>query len=164
MKRIAYTIGVVALSFALVACGSSPNGNTNTVVLDLVNASAVVHSVTNTSTSTNGNGNTNAAANGNTNAAGNTNTSTAVAVSITAAGFSPSTVTVKAGTVVTWTNASGADARVASDPHPTHTDLPALDSATLATGDSYSFTFTKVGTWGYHNHEAPTRRGSVIVQ
>lgn len=140
--------------------------NTNTVVLDLTNAATPAKggSASGGNSNTNSTANTNAPSSSNTNAAANVNASTGVAVSITSSGSSPSTVTVKAGTVVTWTNSSGGDIRVASDPHPTHTDLPGLDSSTLANGDSYSFTFTKVGIWGYHDHLDPTVKGSVTVQ
>ncbi len=160
MKRLALIAGAIALSVALAACTPATNSNSNTAVIDLVNDVANTAPVV----TQDANGNTNAATNSSTPAAANVNTSTATAITITSSGFSPSAVTVKAGTVVTWTNSSGADVRVASDPHPTHTDLPELDSSTLANGDSYSFTFTKVGTWGYHDHFEPTLKGSVTVQ
>ncbi|MEK7518418.1 MAG: hypothetical protein AAB424_02420 [Patescibacteria group bacterium] len=158
MKRIVYFIGALALPIVLAACTSATNSNTNTAVIDLVNEP------TNTATSLNQNVNTGTVVNGNTNATLNTNSSATTAITITSSGFSPSAFTVKAGAVVTWTNNSGVDIRVSSDPHPTHTDLPGLDSASLGSGDSYSFTFTKVGTWGYHDHFDPTVKGSVTVQ
>jgi plastocyanin len=163
MKRIASLTAVVILPLALAACTPGTNSNTNTVVLDLVNEA------TNTAPALNQNVNSSAptnsnAATGNVNTPTNVNTSVAQSISITSAGFSPSTVTVKAGTVVTWTNSSGRDVRIASDPHPTHTALPELDSSTLATGGTYSFTFTRVGTWGYHDHLGPTLEGVIIVQ
>jgi len=86
-------------------------------------------------------------------------------VSITAGGtFSPAVITVKKGTTVTWTNTGSAQVWIASNPHPTHTDYPGFDSkAAIGTGESYSFTFNKVGSWGYHNHLNPTVMGTVIV-
>ncbi|MDP2789851.1 MAG: cupredoxin domain-containing protein [bacterium] len=162
MKRFAYLAGAVGLSIALAACTSATNSNTNTVILDLVNEATNTAPVLNQNANSSAVLNTNSAANSN--VAANVNTNAAIAVSITSSGFSPNTVTVKAGTVVTWTNSSGGDIRVASDPHPTHTDLPGLDSSTLGNGDSYSFTFTKVGTWGYHDHLDPILKGSVTVQ
>jgi plastocyanin len=79
--------------------------------------------------------------------------------------FSPATVTIKSGETVTWTNDTGSPIRVASDPHPTHTDYPGFDSLSpISAGGSYTFTFAKVGTWGYHNHFSPGMRGTVIVQ
>ena len=78
--------------------------------------------------------------------------------------FDPSTVTVKVGTTVTWKNEDSVMHNIASDPHPTHTDLPELDSKELASGESYSFTFNKTGTFGYHCHLHPNMKGKVMVE
>lgn len=77
--------------------------------------------------------------------------------------FDPSVITVKAGTTVTWTNQDAVPHQVASDPHPTHTDLPGLVSDSFVQGQTYSFTFVKVGTFGYHCHIHPSMKGTVIV-
>jgi plastocyanin len=80
-------------------------------------------------------------------------------------GFSPSVLHVKSGTTVTFENDSQEALRVASNPHPTHTDYPGFDSGqNIATGQEYKFTFTKTGTWGYHNHARPSMGGTVIVE
>lgn len=80
-------------------------------------------------------------------------------------GFSPQTVTIKSGMTVTWTNKNADGMWVASDPHPTHTDYPGFDALkSIPTDGTYSFTFTKTGTWGYHNHLNPSQKGTVIVQ
>src|SRR5688572_2163589 len=83
-------------------------------------------------------------------------------VSITAGGtFSPATITVKKGTTVTWTNAGSAKVWIASDPHPVHNGYPGFDSGTdLSAGESFSFTFDRPGSWGYHNHLNASVRGS----
>lgn len=88
-----------------------------------------------------------------------------VEIDYTAAGFSPNTVTVKKGMVVKFTNKSGSQMEVASNPHPTHTDYPGFDQwKSLFKGqDVYPFSFDKVGTWGYHNHMKPTDKGTVVV-
>jgi plastocyanin len=85
-----------------------------------------------------------------------------VRVAYTDAGFSPSTVTVSVGTTVVWQNNSPNCMWVASNPHPTHTDLPELDSGACA--QTYQFTFNKTGSWGYHNHFAASQTGIVVVQ
>ncbi len=88
-----------------------------------------------------------------------------VTISITDTGFEPSTVTVKAGTPVTFVNNGQALHWPASDPHPTHGGLAGFDAKKgLATGETYTFTFTKVGTWGFHDHLNARNGGSVIVQ
>lgn len=91
------------------------------------------------------------------------NSSDANKITIKNFAFDPPTITVKSGTTVTWTNEDSADHFVASDPHPTHTDLPGLSSNPFSQGQSYSFTFTKVGTFGYHCHLHPSMKGTVIV-
>jgi plastocyanin len=85
-------------------------------------------------------------------------------VILTADGFSPATLTIKAGDSVTWINQSGADATVNSNPHPTHTDYPPLNLGTFSNGASLSLTFPKKGTYGFHNHFDPSQKGTIIVE
>ncbi len=89
----------------------------------------------------------------------------AAEVDMTANGFSPSSITVKQGTVVTFKNTDTQPHWPASNPHPTHTDLPGFDALQqVQPGQTYSFTFNKIGTWGYHDHINPSEfRGSVTV-
>lgn len=99
-----------------------------------------------------------------TSASGSGTTKAANAVSYTAEGFQPNTITIKAGQSVTWTNNSSDDVWIASNPHPTHTDYPGFDELKgMSNGEGYSFTFTKVGKWGYHNHLNPSQQGTVVV-
>src|SRR6266480_1432766 len=66
-----------------------------------------------------------------------------------AGAFSPANLTVKVGQTVTFMS-EGGSVQVASDPHPQHTNLPGFDSkGPISQGKSYTFTFTKKGTWGY---------------
>ncbi len=89
-----------------------------------------------------------------------TKVSTASDVQATIANFKfvPETITVKAGTQVTWTNEDSAPHTVTSD---TGT---MLNSPRLAQGDSYSFTFTTPGTYAYHCAVHPMMKGTVIVK
>lgn len=90
----------------------------------------------------------------------NTNT-----ITYTDNGFSPQTITVKVGTPVTFVNQSSTGMWVASNPHPVHTDLPGFDEKqSVDSGGSYTYTFEKVGSWGFHNHRNPSDGGTVIVQ
>ena len=52
-------------------------------------------------------------------------------------------LTLKVGTTVTWTNKSTAR-------HTTSADAGEWSSGELRGGESYSFTFTDPGTYGYH--------------
>lgn len=86
-------------------------------------------------------------------------------VEFTDDGFEPSTLTVKAGDTVKFENKSSDDFWPASNDHPTHLLYPGFDAKKpILSGDSYSFTFTKTGTWGYHNHLEPDVQGTIIVQ
>jgi plastocyanin len=78
--------------------------------------------------------------------------------------FSPASLTVKVGDIVVFKNNSSGPFRVASDPHPTHTNYPEFDSKTpVAAGQTYEFKFTKIGSWGYHNHMNPSATGTIKV-
>ncbi|MGW2253946.1 cupredoxin domain-containing protein [Kitasatospora sp. NPDC001660] len=72
--------------------------------------------------------------------------------------FSPSTLTVSAGTTVTWTN-NDADAHTV-----TSSGSGPLNSGTLNQGASYSYTFTTPGTYAYICSIHPFMHGTVVVQ
>lgn len=89
----------------------------------------------------------------------------AVTVTYTDSGFSPASVSVKVGDTVEWLNQGTKQMWVASAPHPQHTDYPGFDQlASTGKGTTYSFTFTKAGTWKYHNHVNVKDFGSVVVK
>ena len=71
--------------------------------------------------------------------------------------FSPATLTVKTGTKVTWTNND-------SVTHTVTADQGAFDSKFLSPGDSFSFTFTKAGTFSYHCNIHHSMTATIIVQ
>lgn len=86
-------------------------------------------------------------------------------VTYTDSGFVPASISIKVGEVVVFKNNSSGGMRVASNPHPVHTDLPGFDSnQVISSGESFSYTFVKVGSWGYHNHLNPSQGGTVVVQ
>lgn len=78
--------------------------------------------------------------------------------------FVPATLTVKQGTTVTWRNTGNASVWPASDPHPTHSIYPGFDAGRpVGGGGSWSFTFDKKGSWGYHNHLNPYVGGGTVI-
>jgi plastocyanin len=86
-------------------------------------------------------------------------------VKFTGTAFEPSTLTIKAGETVKFENKSGDDFWPASNVHPTHLLYPGFDAKKpILDGGSYSFTFTKTGSWGYHNHLTPDIEGTIVVQ
>ncbi|MEO6536064.1 MAG: plastocyanin/azurin family copper-binding protein [Candidatus Paceibacterota bacterium] len=96
-------------------------------------------------------------------------------------GFSPANITIAEGTTVTWSNSSARPMWVASDSHPSHavydgtsvnqhcvsgaaTSASVFDECSaIPSGGSYSFTFTKAGTWSFHNHAHPSDTGTIVV-
>lgn len=78
-------------------------------------------------------------------------------------GFTPSAITVTKGTAVTWIALDSSAPTVASDPHPTHTDIPGFQTTTILMGQSWSYTFNTAGTFGYHNHNFAEQKGTVTV-
>ena len=77
-------------------------------------------------------------------------------------GFEPATITVKVGTTVTWTNMTGAPHTVTSDDGKTFDS--GINTPIAANGGTFSFTFTKAGTFTYHCQIHPFMKATVIVQ
>ncbi len=91
--------------------------------------------------------------------------SASVTVSVDDEGFTPATVPVKVGTTVTFINNGQALHWPVSDPHPIHTGLAGLNALKgLSTGETYSFTFTKPGTFGMHDHLNTRLKATIVVQ
>lgn len=70
--------------------------------------------------------------------------------------FVPAVITVKAGTVVTWTNSDDVE-------HSATGDDKSFDSRLFGKGKTYSYTFTKAGTYEYHCTLHQYMKGTVIV-
>ena len=70
--------------------------------------------------------------------------------------FNPSTLTVKVGQKVTWTNND-------SYTHTVTSDDGTFTGGDLPSGQSFSFTFTKPGTYAYHCSIHTFMTGTVVV-
>lgn len=102
---------------------------------------------------------------------------TSATVTYNGNGFSPSTVTIVKGGSVKFLSTAG-DMWVASNPHPEHTGYDgttrevhcaagftgAAPFDQCSPGTSFTFTFNKTGSWGYHDHLNPGLGGTVVVQ
>ncbi len=99
-------------------------------------------------------------------------------VKISASGFEPKTLTVKAGTTVTFINEDSNKHWPASAMHPTHKVYPGsgiekcgtaeetniFDACLgLAQGELFSFTFNEKGSWRYHDHLSVSLTGTIVV-
>ncbi len=72
--------------------------------------------------------------------------------------FSPTALSVPVGATVTWTNQDDVPHNVRSSEGDT------LKSPVLDTGEKFSFTFTKAGTYPYYCAIHPKMTGKVVVQ
>ena len=70
--------------------------------------------------------------------------------------YSPATLTVNAGTTVTWTNKDAVDHTVTSD-----TKL--FDSGNISSNGTFSYKFSTAGTYNYHCTIHQEMTGTVIV-
>ena len=73
--------------------------------------------------------------------------------------FGPATLTVPAGTTVTWTNRDDIPHTVVSTD-----DSKTFKSKVLDTDEKFSFTFSRAGTFPYFCSIHPKMTGKVIVQ
>lgn len=80
-------------------------------------------------------------------------------VDIFGSAYAPRDVTIQAGQQVTWTQKDGVTHTVTSDD-----GAPAaFNSGDLGTGDKYSQSFLKTGTYAYHCKYHGSMQGNVIV-
>ncbi len=71
--------------------------------------------------------------------------------------FKPATLTVKAGTKITWTNSDGYAHTVTAD------DGSTFSSGNLAGGSTFNFTPASAGTFNYHCNIHPGMTGKIVV-
>ena len=83
--------------------------------------------------------------------------STANQVMVENFSFQPSTLTVKAGTTVTWVNHD-------DEPHTVNENNKTFKSGTLDTDGKFSYKFTSPGTYSYFCSLHPRMTGQIIVK
>lgn len=85
-------------------------------------------------------------------------------IKMTANGFEPREVTVDENTTVNFVNEDSVDRWPASNTHPTHELHPEFDPQhAIPPGDLWIFKPKRIGTWKYHDHLYPHRRGTLTV-
>ncbi|MBI2451893.1 hypothetical protein HYV50_02320 [Candidatus Pacearchaeota archaeon] len=100
-------------------------------------------------------------------------------IQITSSGFSPGTLEIKQGETVTFINKDSARHWPATNVHPSHRIYPGSDREKCGTAEqsrifdacrglsreeSYQFTFTEIGAWGYHDHLNPSFTGTIVIR
>ena len=73
-------------------------------------------------------------------------------------GFSPKALTVTVGATVTWKNTTSVAHTVTSD------DGASFDSGIVPAGGTFTFTFTKAGSYAYHCDIHPYMKATVVVK
>lgn len=81
----------------------------------------------------------------------------------------PSEVTISVGQSVTFTNNDGRSHDVSSDPHPVHTDCPAINAVGNLANNQTRLTnaLTSARTCGFHDHNDPDNaslRGRIVIR
>jgi len=92
----------------------------------------------------------------------------AATITITADGVNPRTVRIQPGQSVRFVNNDSQTHVPSSDPHPTHSDCPGINSAgTLAPGASRDTSaLSAARSCGFHDHNNPDEarfRGQIVV-
>jgi plastocyanin len=82
---------------------------------------------------------------------------------------SPADVTIRVGQSVTFVNNDSTGHQIASDPHPSHTDCPAINAlGTIGAGQTkLTNALTTARTCGFHDHNDPTNRslqGTITIR
>jgi plastocyanin len=91
--------------------------------------------------------------------------------------FSPTIITIKQGSTVNFIDKSGKQMWIASNLHPAHIGYDGTSREThcavsyvgpkpfdeCSLGTSFSFMFSKIGSWSYHDHVNSNANGTVVV-
>ena len=90
-------------------------------------------------------------------------------ITIQTSGVTPKNLQVAPGAQVTFVNNDRRNHEIASDPHPEHTDCPAINTVDLVVpGQSrQTSNLNAVRTCGYHDHRDPENaamKGTITIQ
>jgi plastocyanin len=88
------------------------------------------------------------------------NTPATGAINITNNMFTPPQINIAVGGTVTWTNNDSIAHTVTDDLK----DVGGPNSGTIDPGKTYSFKFTKAGSYQYHCEIHPSMRGTIVVK
>ncbi len=78
-------------------------------------------------------------------------------MTITGFAFNPATITITSGATVTWSNQDNVG-------HTVTADDGSFDSKTVASGSTFSQTFSAPGTYTYHCSIHPSMKATIVVQ
>ena len=105
---------------------------------------------------------------GGNNSGGGGGSTTTTTITLTSSGASPRDITVTAGSRVTFVNNDSQPHDMDSNPHPEHTDCPALNVGFIAAGQQgVTQNLNTVRTCGFHDHNQPSNsnfQGVIRIQ
>jgi plastocyanin len=145
-----------AAALALAACSGAATSAPTIGPSVGASASAAPSAASSASASAAGGGGYGASASAGASAASSGGAASGSDVKVIDFGFNPSSITVKTGTSVTWTNTGSAT-------HTVTADDASFDSGDLSSGATFSQTFAKAGTYTYHCKIHATMKGTVVV-
>lgn len=89
-----------------------------------------------------------------------------VLVTVSVDGFTPATLIVKKGSLVTFLNLGKKDYQIYSDPHPSHAQNPLLNfDEPLTNNSSITVIFDKAGVYTFHEESNPLKhKGTIKVE
>jgi plastocyanin len=138
-----FCVFIIGLVFTLAACGGSTPSTASTSTPTVAPTATPTAAPTATPTPTPTTAATTAPESGS-------------SVSIANFAFSPQSLTVKVGTKVTWTNKDSLTHTVTAN--------GGAFNQTVPSGSTFSFTFTKAGTYSYHCAIHTSMTATIIVQ
>ena len=106
--------------------------------------------------------------NGGSGGGGGGGSTTTTTITLTSTGASPRDITVSVGSRVTFINNDSQPHDMDSNPHPEHTDCPALNIGFIAAGaQGISQNLNTARTCGFHDHNQPSNtnlQGIIRIQ
>ncbi|HSX28228.1 MAG TPA: hypothetical protein VLF60_02150 [Candidatus Saccharimonadales bacterium] len=157
MMKISIAVVVVAvIAAAAVLVMHKKDNDKDASSAAPTSSSSSTHTGSNGNTSANGSSSTTPSSSG-------ASTAAAVTISYLGDGFELSATSVKVNSVIKVTNTSDKQLDFDSDPHPIHTDEPEFNLGSIGPGESKTFTVTKKGTWGFHNHLNSSQHAKITV-
>lgn len=87
-----------------------------------------------------------------------------VTIFITNGKFDPSITTINVNDTVVWLNKDTLPRQIMSNNHPDHNLTPDLASGSLATNQTFSYKFTKAGSYAYHDETNPSVTAKIEVK
>ena len=78
--------------------------------------------------------------------------------------FTPESLTIKVGDVITLKNDSKDDLELAIGKHENHDSLKGFEEKVIKSSETYTFSPKETGKFTYHNHLKPKKYGNLTIE